>query len=84
MNRKLPGEIRTATNPEGVRGCFSAADNRWRPSDFLRFKRSLDVSRFLQRCDLLGYDDFDSVAKPLGCVRVTSQVLCKARFKINS
>ena len=50
---------------------------------FLRFKHLLDLSRFLQRCDLFACDDFDSFAETLGCVRVTSQMLCKTRFKIN-
>ena len=33
---------------------------------------------------LLACDDFDSVAKPFGCMRVTSQVFRKSGVKLNS
>src|SRR5207247_5080429 len=50
---------------------------------FLFFYFTLFRSCFSQRCDLLACEDFDIVAKPLGCVRVTSPVLRKAGIKIN-
>jgi hypothetical protein len=46
-------------------------------------QHTFDGSCFSQGCDPFTCDNFYSLAKPLGCVRMTSQVLREASIEIN-